>query len=223
MEQVILEYTRRTPKGTAAASRLRGEGRVPGILYGHKLDPVPLSVDKDALESFLQQGHRILTLQDGPQSEMALLKALQYDAMGDDLIHADFARVAEDERVEVAVPILLHGTPKGAAEGGVLDHVARELHIECSVVAIPESFRIDVDDLEIEQSLHVSDLAIDPGIKVLDDLEGVVVVMHPPRVVEETEAEEEDLADLSTEPEIIGRKPEEEDEEAPEEGAKDSN
>lgn len=223
MEQIILEYTRRTPKGTAAASRLRGEGRVPGILYGHKLDPVPLSVDKEALESFLQHGYRTLTLQDGPQSEMALLKALQYDAMGDDLIHADFARVAEDERVQVAVPILLHGTPKGAAEGGVLDHVARELHIECRVVAIPESIRIDVDDLEIEQSLHISDLVTDPDIKILDDPEGVVVVLHPPRVVEVEETEEAELEDLSAEPEIIGRKPEEEDEEEPEEGAKDSN
>jgi len=222
MEQIILEYTRRTPKGTAAARRLRGEGRVPGILYGHKEDPVPLSVDRDAFETVLLHGHRTLTLQDGPQSEMALVKELQYDAMGDDLIHVDFARVAEDESVEVAVSIELHGTPKGAAEGGVIDQVMRKLNVECRVVAIPDSIRVDVDHLDIDQSLHIRDMVVDPDIKVLDDPDGVVVVVHAPRVVEEEEAEEVEPEDLSAEPEVIGRKPEEE-EEQPEEGAEGSN
>ena len=204
MEQLVLEYTRRTPKGTCAAQRLRREGRVPGILYGHKQDAIPLSVDRDDFEHVVCEGQRALTLQDGPRSEMAFVKDLQYDALGSDIVHVDFTRVAADEKVQVSVPIELVGQPKGVIDGGVLDQVSREANIECLAIAIPEVIRVHIEDMEIDQPLHSRDLPVEEGFTVLDQPESVVAVIHPPRVEEEDEVEE-DAEDLSSEPEIIGR------------------
>ena len=204
MEQQVLEYTRRTPKGTGTARRLRRDGRVPGILYGHKQDPVPLSVDRDDFEHFLREGQRALTLQDGPRSEMAMVKDLQYDALGSDIVHVDFARIAADEKVQVSVPVELVGQAKGVVDGGVLDQVAREVNVECLAIAIPEVIRVPIGDLEIDQPLHVRDLPVDEGFTVLDQPEGVVAVIHPPRAEEEEEGEEVP-EDLSSEPEVIRR------------------
>ena len=219
MEQQVLEYTRRTPKGTCAVRRLRREGRLPGVLYGHKQDAVPLSVDQESFEQFLREGSRTLTLQDGPRSEMALVKDLQYDALGSAVVHVDFTRIAADETVQVSVPVELVGQAKGVVDGGVLDQVAREASVECLAIAIPEVIRLHIQDMEIDQALHVRDLPVDQGITLLDPPENVVVVIHPPRVEEEEEEAEEGAEDLSAEPEIIGRAEAEEDpaeEKAPE-------
>ena len=217
MEQLVLDYTRRTPKGSGAAKRLRRDGTIPGILYGHKQDPVPLSLPQEELVAALREGRQMVTLQDGPRSEMALIKDIQYDSLGSSIIHVDFSRVALDEKVAVSVSIELSGTPKGLTEGGVLDHVAKELNVECLATAIPEVIRISVAEMEIDQALHVSDLPLPDGVVATDDAESVVVVLHPPRVEEEEEEEEAEAAEESDEPEVIGRKAEEEGEEESEE------
>ena len=204
MEKYVLEYVRRTPKGTGAARRLRREGRVPGILYGHNQDTVPLALDVDSFQAFLRSGNRAVTLRDGPRAEMALVKDVQHDALGSEVVHVDFARVDSDERVQVSVPVELHGTPKGAAEGGVVDQVQHELNIECLVFAIPESIRAEIAGLDIEESLNVRDLAPPEGVALLDDPDTVVVVVHAPRVEEEAE-EEAEGAEAAAEPEVIGR------------------
>lgn len=218
MEQRVLDYTRRTPKGSGAARKLRREGRLPGVLYGHKQDTVPLTVDKDEFGALLHSGHRTMTLQDGPRSEMALVKAIQYDPLGSHIIHVDFTRVALDEKVQVTVPIDFAGQPKGVSEGGVLDQVAKDVNVECLATAIPESIRVNIQHLEIDQSLHFKELPAEDGITILDDPENVVAVIHPPRVVEE-EAEEE-AEEAVAEPEVIGREAEKDEEEpaAEEEG-----
>ncbi len=215
METYTLEYVRRTPQGTRAARRLRREGMLPGVLYGHRKDVVPLAVKADQFEAFLRSGQRMVTLQDGPVSEMALVKEVQHDALGTDIVHVDFARVDPDERVEVTVPVELHGEAKGAKEGGMVDQVLHELKIECRALAIPETFRVDVTELEIEQSLHVRDIEPPEGVKLLDDPDSVIVVVHPPRAAE-TPEEEAEAGEETAEPEVIGREAEEteEDEES---------
>lgn len=208
MEQNVLDYTRRTPKGSAGARRLRRQGRLPGVLYGHKQDAVPLDVDREQFEAIFRSGRQTVTLQDGPRSEMALVKEVQHDPLGSDIVHVDFARVALDEKVRVTVPIDFSGQPKGVSDGGVLDQVAKEVNVECLATAIPESIRVNVQHMEIDQSLHFGELTIADGIIVLDDPEGVVAVVHPPRVVEEAEAEAEGEEPVA-EPEVIGRQAEE--------------
>ncbi len=209
MEQYVLEYTRRTPKGTGGARQLRRDGILPGILYGHGEDPVPLAIKSDDLMAFLREGQMTLTLQDGPRSELALVKEVQYDALGSDVIHVDFARVDADERVQVAVPIATHGTAKGAQEGGMVDQILHELNVECRALAIPESIRAEITELDIDQSLTVADLEVPEDVTVLDDLEATVIVVHPPRA-EEGEAEAEEIAEDGSEPEVIGREDAEE-------------
>jgi large subunit ribosomal protein L25 len=136
--------------------------------------------------------------------EKALIRDLQWDHMGHDILHVDFARVAADERITVDVRLELKGTAPGVTAGGVLDQPLHNLEVECLAIAIPESIRVNVGELQIDQSIKVRDLVLPAGVTTNIDPEAVVVIVHPPRLEEEaapaapTEGEQ-------AEPEVIGR------------------
>jgi large subunit ribosomal protein L25 len=192
--------------GSRANKRLRDQGFIPGVVYGHKEAVIPVTLPKKELSNHLGHGTHLFDLALEGKSEKVLVKEVQYDHLGLEIIHVDFARVSLDEKVEVTVPLELKGTPKGEEEGGVLQQIISQLEIECLVTDIPEVIRHNVSDMAKDSVLHISDLKLPPGVRVLQD--GDLIVATVKEVLEAAPVEVVEAA--ATEPEVIGRKPAEE-------------
>ena len=192
----------------ARNKRLRDAGLLPGVVYGHKEAVVPVTLPRKELVSHLNRGAHVFELALDGKNERVLVKEVQYDHLGLEVIHVDFARVSLDEKVEVTVPIELKGTPKGEADGGVLQQIVSELEIECLVTEIPDAIRHNVSDLGLNDVLHVRDLKLPPGVRAIPD-EDVIVATVKEITENEGTAEGE-----TAEPELIGRKAGEEGAEA---------
>ena len=190
--------------GSRKVKRLRDQGLVPGVVYGHKEAVVPVTLPKKELTNHIDRGAHVFDLSLDGRSEKVLVKDVQYDHLGLEILHIDFARVSLDERVEVTVPLELKGTPKGEAEGGVLQQIVAELEIECLVTEIPDRITHSVTEMGIDDALHVKDLTLPPGAKALQDADLIVAMV---KVIAEEEAAPAPEADAA-EPEVIGRKPE---------------
>lgn len=209
-EAVKLTAQARDQAGTRFARRLRAQGQTPAVVYGHKEATVSVSVPHDELMKAIRHGARIIDLQYGGKGETALIRDVQWDALGHDVLHVDFTRVAADEKVTLEVPIVLRGTAPGIAAGGVLNQPLHAVTVECLVTNIPESIRVPIGELQLEQAIHVRELKLPEGVVVLDDADLVVVQVVPK--VEEAEAAAGAVAGQA-EPEIIGRKEKEGEEE----------
>lgn len=201
----------RSELGSRANKRLRDTGHIPGVIYGHKEAVVPVTLPKKELTNYLGHGTHLFDLALDGKSEKVLVKEVQYDHLGIEIIHVDFARVSLDEKVELTVPLELKGTPKGEAEGAVLQQIISELEIECLVTDIPEAIRHNVSEMEKDSVLHIGDLKLPPGVRVLQDAELIVAMVREIQEVAPTEVTEAGAA----EPEVIGRKPAEGEEAAP--------
>ena len=211
MPRMTLEAELREERGTKAARRLRRAGRLPVILYGHKEETVSLTVPRHAFEAALRTGSRMVDLLLGGRTQTALIKDLQFDALGDEILHADLMRVALDETVEVTVPVELAGTPAGVREGGTLDHLLHEVTVTCAATNIPEVIRVRVDGLGLGQTLHLGEVPLPPGVEAAEEPETPVAAVHPPAALEEEEAALEEEGPAA--PEVIGREREEDEEE----------
>src|SRR5205814_2491834 len=201
--------------GSRANKRLRDSGFVPGVIYGHKEAVVPVTLPKKEVENHLNHGAHLFDLALDGKSEKVLVKEVQYDHLGLEVIHVDFARVSLDERVEVTVPIELKGEPK-EAEGAVLTQVINELELECLVTEIPDVIRVNVAEMKIDDVLHIRDLQLPPGVTLKQDPELIVVTL---KEVKEEEVAPAPAVEGAGEPEVIGRKPREGEAEAAAEGA----
>jgi len=200
-----LHAKKREASGTKACRALRESGEVPAILYGHKEEALPIQVPYGELVSAMRHRSRILELRLGRKKESVLLKEIQYDALGDRMVHADLLRVAMDEVVELRVEIVLKGTPK--VEHAVLQQTLDAVEVECLPANIPESFVLNVAGLKIDESRHVRDLVVPEGVKILTDPDIIVATLAKAKA----EVAEEAAAALAgaEEPELIGHKPEE--------------
>jgi large subunit ribosomal protein L25 len=209
---VSLATEPRSGAGSRAARKLRKNGRIPAIIYGHKEAVVPVSVDaKELHRAIVLQHARVLDLKVGGKSETVLIRELQWDHLGSEMVHVDFARVSKDERVRVTVPVKLKNAPKSMG-GGVLDQPFHQVHIECLAIAIPDDITIDITNLTMGQPIHVSDLQLPEGVKVLEAPEGVVVQLKLPGLeVVPTPAAAD--ATAATGPEVIKKEKKVEEEE----------
>jgi large subunit ribosomal protein L25 len=181
---------------------------VPAVVYGHKEATVSLSVPGEELLRAVRHGARLIDLKLGDKSETALIRDVQWDPLGHDILHVDFTRVAADERVTLQVPVMLRGTAPGVAAGGVVVQPVHTLTVECLVHSIPDSIRVNIGELQLDQMIHVRDLKLPEGIAVKDDPD-VIVVQIAPKAGEEEAAAAVAPAEQA-EPEVIGRKKEEE-------------
>ncbi|OPX25299.1 MAG: hypothetical protein B1H04_00205 [Planctomycetales bacterium 4484_123] len=204
----MLKLTRREKLGTRAARRLRAQGMVPAIVYGHGQPNVPVSVNRHDIELAVQHGERLVKAEVDGQEENFLIKDVQYDYLGHHIVHVDLTRVRLHERVHVTVPIVLRGTPVGVdAEDGVLTQHLDEVECECLATEIPEELRVPVTELHVDDVLRVSDLELPQGVRVLADPETVVASVTVLAEEEELPAAE---AEAPAEPEVIGEKKQQE-------------
>jgi large subunit ribosomal protein L25 len=203
-----LPVTLRTETGTAAIRRLRQEARVPAILYGHGEANVNLSLETHAISTLIDQGVQAVELS-GALTETVLIREIQWDTFGREILHLDFQRVSAREKVEVTVAIELLGEAPGVKQGGVVEQLLHEVDIECPATAIPKSLEVNINDLELNDSVRASALVLPKGAKLLVDDEQMIVQCA--EMAAEVEAEEEEgVAADHAEPEVIRRESEEE-------------
>lgn len=202
MKDHILEAQPRETKGSRAAKELRQSGRVPANVYGHNEPNVLVSLDQKEFTRFLHDGHRILSLKVGSTMERSVVKEVQYDALGSEIVHVDFTRISEDEAIEVEVPLELVGIPKGVTSGGILDVPQKEVLVSALPKDIPESITLQIETLEMGAQLRIKDLPAIPNCRYVGDEELVVLAVHAPR----TEAEAAPSEGEASEPEVIQRK-----------------
>jgi large subunit ribosomal protein L25 len=208
---VVLKTQKRETSGSRAADRLRNQGMIPAVLYGHKKATVSVSLPHDDLVKAIRHGTRVIDLQTDGGVQKALIREVQWDHLGKDVLHVDFARVAADETIKISVPIEIRGTAPGIAQGGLLDQPLHAVQVECLAISVPESLRVNVNELKVGDAIHVKQLTLPPGVKVLDDPEAIIVQVTAP--VAEPEAAAAAPTEGAAEPEVIGRKAAEEEEE----------
>ncbi len=213
MATVDLKGELRTVLGKAAANRLRRVKRIPGVVYGGAKGPIPVTINPAELLTALTGGENVLinlALQGGAQAEThtVIVKELQLDPVKGRPMHADFLEISMERKIRVEVPLSLTGEPVGVkTKGGILGHQLRQLHVECLPLQIPESFSVDVSGLDVGNAIHVRDLPVGEGIRVLDDPERVIASVTMAAAEEAPAVAEEEAP---AEPEIVGRKEKEE-------------
>jgi large subunit ribosomal protein L25 len=199
-----LEVVKRTETGSRSSRRLRRQGMVPAVLYGHGEKVVDLAAKRDAVEAVIRHGGRVVDLH-GAVKESALIRELQWDTFGIEPIHVDLLRVSKSDRVKVKVPIDLRGDAPGHRAGGTVNLVLHEIEIECTPDQIPEKIHAHVGKLELGGSIKVHELELPKGAKALIDADDVVVTC-----VLAGAKPEEAAVPGAAEPEVIGRKAAEE-------------
>jgi large subunit ribosomal protein L25 len=202
----------RLGRGSQAARKLRRQGLVPAVLYGHKEETVAVSLNADELGKAIRHGARVVDLQADGKVQKALIRELQWDHLGKELLHVDFARVAVDERVVVTVPLEIRGVAPGVTAGGVLDQPMHSLSVECLAISLPNSIRVAINEMQIGSVIHVRDLILPEGVTAMGDADAVVVQVKAPLV--EAEAPAAPAEPGAAEPELIGRQKPAEEEEA---------
>ena len=215
MDSVKIATKARPKHGSQAAAKLRKEGLVPAVVYGHKEAVVPLALDRKEIETALRHNTRVVDLQLDGKSETAVIQEVQYDHLGEDVLHVDFKRVSKDERVKMSVRIELKGTPAGLGGGHVLEQPLHTLHVECPALAIPDTIRVNISALQSGHPIHVRELTMPEGVESLDDPDLVVVQIATVKVeaapVPAAAAPAEGAAaPTAAEPEIVGRRVKEE-------------
>ncbi|MFY9487202.1 MAG: 50S ribosomal protein L25 [Solirubrobacterales bacterium] len=208
-DRATIEVQLRNERGSRESRRMRRTGRLPGILYGRGRDPQAFSVNELELRAALKAGHALLDVKLGDNTVPVIVKDQQHHPVRGGFTHIDMLEVDLLQKIQSTVPIELDGIEEapGVVQGGVLDHVTRELNIEALPTDIPDSVHIDVSALEINTVYMLSEaLSQLPGtLEILDDAdETVIATITPPTVEEAPEVEEET--------EVVGEG------EAPEEG-----
>ncbi|HZT82172.1 MAG TPA: 50S ribosomal protein L25 [Gemmataceae bacterium] len=209
-DAVELTTQPREGRGSREARRLRQKGLIPAVLYGHKEETVALALPGEELEKVIRHGTHVLDLKTNRGVEKALIKEVQWDYLGKEILHVDFARVAADERVSVSVPIELRGIAIGTTHGGILEQPLHTVTVECLAIAVPGSIRVNVAELDVGQAIHVRQLQLPPDVKALADPEAIVVHVVAPAAAPEAAAAPP--AEGGAEPEVISRKEKEEEE-----------
>ena len=203
MQVANLKGEPREPGGKHANERLRRRGMIPAVIYGHGETPETVAVSLHDLESALEHMAHVVRLDIDGSGREYLLKDVQYDHLQRTPLHVDLMRVDAAERVHVKVAIELRGTPAGTHHGGVLIQQITDLDIECPLNAIPDTLRVNVAHLDVNQAVHVREIELPEGARALVDLEAIVVAVRYKREaapVEAAPAEGE-----PAQPEVIGR------------------
>jgi large subunit ribosomal protein L25 len=206
MPEIVVAAESRSETGKNANRRLRVAGKIPGVLYGEKKQPLQIAVAPREIAAILRSAsgeNTLFDLQLDGGRRKVILKEFQQEPLKGRLIHADFYEVALDKELHVKVHVELVGTAIGVKrDGGVLDFVTRELEIACLPTNIPEKISVDISELEIGKHVRVHDLKLPEKIRLLTDAELVVVHVVTPRA-EEAAPTAEAAAATSAEPEVI--------------------
>jgi large subunit ribosomal protein L25 len=214
MELINLQVQKRENFKKGYARRFRAAGRVPGMIYGHGLENVAVTINTKELQTIIRRHigrNYILNLAvegDTKSERWALVRETQKDPVSDELLHIDLYELNRDEPIYLTVPLHFSGNPDGVRAGGVLETIYREIEVKCLPKDIPERIELNIQPLTIGQSLHVSDLNV-PGVQILSDPDQVIVQVIVARAVEEVKPEAAAAGEEGApkEPELIKKEP----------------
>jgi len=180
MQQKVMNIELRSKTGKGISRQLRGAEKVPGVVYGKGMDPMAVSINYRDLQAALSgEGgqNNLITLVGGGSLDqsMAIIADLQRDALKGTYKHVDLHCINMNEKLRLTVPVVLVGTAIGVKEGGLLDFAHHELHVECLPANIPDHIEIDVTTLAIAHSIHVNEIPLPEGVKILDNPKTPVV------------------------------------------------
>jgi large subunit ribosomal protein L25 len=174
-----IEVKKREAVGTSRVNKMRAEGLVPAVLYGHGEANVNLAIRKEVVGNVVRHGTKMVNLT-GDIQDTALLREVQWDAFGVNILHVDLARVSQEEAVEVTLVVHLHGEAPGVAQGGQLNFNTHELTIRCPAGAIPEHLTVPVSGLNLGQSIHANEVQLPAGASMVTPASVVVVSVVEP-------------------------------------------
>lgn len=207
MEVVKLDVSDRSERGTANARRLRKQGLLPVNLYGLGREPRAMTTSAHELEMALERGHHIVELQQEDKQQAVLIQDVQYDALGSSVLHADLLRIDRDKPVHVHIPIRFIGMAPEVS-GSVVDKLLDTVQVEVLPMQIPHEFVINLGEIEVGNAYRVGDLSMAEGCSPFGhNPEDVIVVNH---IKVEAEVEEGAEGEEGVEPEVIGRKSDDE-------------
>ena len=193
--------------GTRYAARVRKDKKIPSVIYGHKQDPVHVTVDAKEMIELLHHNAHLIEVSVSGKAESCLVKDVQWDHLGKHIIHVDLARVDLSEEVEVEIQIELTGDAFGLKEvGAMLDQASNTISVKCRADAIPERLTHDVSEMGVGDSLLVSGLSMPAGVTASSDPDTLVAHLSIAKAA--TEEEDEEVVEGGDEPEVIGGKPE---------------
>lgn len=214
MEKVILKANiRDTKTSKSELNNLRKSGRVPGVFYMREHDSIALDVTEKEINPlvFTTDTHLISLLLEGHEEYECVVKDIQFDPITDKVIHFDLLGLTRGETFQLEVPIQLHGNPIGVKEGGIIQHILHKLEIECLPKDIPQHIDVDIVNLKLGDSIHVRDLNLE-NITIITPEEAIIVAITHPKVEKEPTPEEQMAEEEATEPELVGKEKEEEEE-----------
>ncbi|VAX42636.1 hypothetical protein MNBD_PLANCTO03-1485 [hydrothermal vent metagenome] len=211
----VLAATRRERTGTRYCARIRQAGGLPAVVYGHGKPPVSIAVNAIETVNHLTKGDKIFKIKMEGESEVqvVIIKDLQFDHLGTNIVHADFSRVDFEERIEVRVPVQIVGDSVGLkTAGAMLVTPTNEIEIECLVANLPSMIEVDITDLDAGQILHAEDIALPlPTMKLVTDSQAIVAQIVVQAVIEEVTSEEDEV-EGETQPEVTTEKKDDADE-----------
>lgn len=211
-ETPVLAARKRERTGSRYSRRIREQGGLPAVVYGHKRDPLSITLDAKEALAHITRGEKVYTLDiEGGETETVLLRELQYDYLGTNIVHCDLSRVDLNERVHTRTPIRLIGEAVGMkVSGATLMHAVSELDLECQVTNLPEYIEVDITDLDVGGTIRAGDIKLPLESMVLltdPNAEVARIVYH--HVTEEETAEGESVEEQAA-PEVITEKKKEE-------------
>lgn len=205
MSTASLSASVRAETGKGAARKIRQAGNIPAVIYGHGREPQSLMLntrDTDKLLKTIAISSTVIELDIDGKTARTLIREVQRHPFKRTITHIDFQELVVGETVSVQIPIVYVGVPDGVRlEGGLLDQIMHQLHVEVDPSSIPNHIDVDVSALKVGKSLHVSDLVLAAGIKVLDEPGNTVCIVQVPKVAVEA------VVDGAAEPEVIRAKP----------------
>ena len=199
MEQFEINATLRKSTGNGPARVLRRGGRIPAVLYGPQTESVLLSVNVRELEQIIKKGNigsaiLNLVIQNGKKvTKTAMIKEFQSHPVSGQFLHIDFYEIDMQRKINVMIPITTKGDSMGVEAGGLLQIIRREIEVFCMPGDIPETFEIDVTDLDIGDSVHVDEIPLGDNIEIAGDVNFTVVTVLSPKVEAIPEEEEEEV------------------------------
>lgn len=218
MSEPNIKATIRESVGKSHARRLRRKGEIPCILYGVEKDTVRLSISHRDFERLLSETRSVFIVDFGDTKQRSVIREIQYHPVKGDMIHVDFLRVKAGQEINVSVPLKFIGNAEGEKLGGVFQELKVDLEITCLPKYLPDNLEIDISELDLGDSIHVSDLNFE-NITIKAEPSTAVCTVAMPRKIEEelpVEGEEEEIEEEDAEPELVGTKKKDEDEETEE-------
>ena len=212
----------RKEHGTSAARRTRLQNKVPAVVYHSGIEAIPLTVDKISLNKALRTGQMIFEVNVEDKDQFVLVKEIQYHPVTDEIIHIDFQKVKEDEKISLEVAVRSSGEAQGVKLGGLLVQMLNSVTIKCKPAEIPEFLEIDVTDMEMNTNLFVKDITLPTDVEMLtpEDI-AVVSVQEPKQEKEEEVAEDTESSETDESPDTDEKPAEDEATEDSSEEAKD--